>query len=178
MKRTLILFASKAGTTRRAAERLSRALASACDCYDLRKRTLQTANGAVTRVNAANLDFAQYDVLALGSAMYMGKPLKAFTQFAGAQTAELLKPPLLLFTCGIGTQQDDQPYLWANLPESVTAHALGYYHLGGELSEKGGWLNRMVLKEYISKNGKSPALDEKAFAAFCSALDSAGAAEE
>ena len=174
MKRTFILYASKSGTTRRVAERLSRALASTCDCYDLSKHTLQTASGAVTRVRAANLDFAQYDVLALGSAMYMGKPLRAFTQFAGAQTAELLKLPLLLFTCGIGTQQDDQPYLWACLPESVTAHALGYYHLGGELSEKGGWFNRMVLNEYVKKFGKSPALDEEAFAALCSALDAAG----
>ena len=146
------------------AERMARALVSECDLYDLRAETFHTLSGTKTRVPIKALDCTAYRAIALGSAMYMGRPLAPFLRFAKAHTDSLLRQPLSLFTCGIATQQEEQSYLWPLLPPSLTAHAGELQHLGGDLRAESGFFQRMVLKEYEKKAEKLPGLNEDALA--------------
>lgn len=164
MKRALILYASKSGTTKKAAESLARALAPDCDLYDLRKSSLHTLSGTQTRLPMRSLDLSAYRAVALGSAMYMGRPVKPYLRFCVERCADLLLQPLFLFTCGLASAQEEQTALWPLLPEPLVKHAGELHHLGGELRADGGFLQRMVLKDYEKKNTAAPALDAAAIA--------------
>ncbi len=146
------------------AERMARALAPECDLFDLRTETFHTLSGTKTRVPVKTLDCAAYRAIALGSAMYMGRPLAPFLRFAKAHTDSLLRQPLFVFTCGIASQQEEQSYLWPLLPPSITAHAGELNHLGGELRAESGFFQRMVLKEYEKKAQSLPCVSEDALA--------------
>lgn len=164
MQRALILYASKTGTTRKAAESLARALESDCDLYDLRKGALYTLDGTRRRQPMRALDLSAYRAVALGSAMYMGRPVKPYLRFCEERCADLQLQPLFLFTCGIASAEEEQTYLRPLLPEPLVRHAGELHHLGGELRADGGFLQRMVLKEYEKKNTAAPALDAAAIA--------------
>lgn len=163
MKRCLVVYASKTGTTRGSAASLAKALGSACDTYDCLAGTLANADGTAKKQSAAKLDLSRYSVVALGTAMYMGMPMKPLVRFCALQEASLLQKKLVLFTCGIGTEQEDKPYLWQRLPASITSAALYYCHLGGEIQKgKGIPLAGMILKEYAKTHASPPQVDSAA----------------
>lgn len=160
MKRILIAFASKSGTTKRAAEILARSLAPDGDLYDLRRGTLHTLGGGETRIPFRSLDLTAYRAVAIGSAIYMGKPVNPFLRVLREAAPSLLRQPLYLFTCGLADAQQEQTALWPLLPGEIAAHAKELHHLGGALCEKGGFFQRMMLKDYEKKGLTPPALDE------------------
>ena len=170
MKRILVAYASKSGTTKQVAQRLARALAPECDLYDLRSATMHTLSGTSARLPLRSLDFSAYQGVALGSAMYMGRPLKPFLRVCQERAGELTRQPLFLFTVGIANKQEEQSYLWPLLPQAITEHAKDLYHLGGELHAERGFMHRMVLKDYEKKNLPAPALDDAAIGQLSEAL--------
>lgn len=170
MKRILIAYASKTGTTKRAAETLARALAPDSDLYDLRRGTLRTLSGTETRIPFRSLDLTSYRAIALGSAMYMGRPVKPFLRVVQETAQTLQRQPLFLFTCGLAKQEEEQSYLWPLLPGEIAAHAKELHHMGGELCETGGFFQRMMRKDYEKKGLALPKLDEAAAHAFAELL--------
>lgn len=170
MKRALILYASRNGATKRAAETIARALAPDCDLYDLRRAALYTPDGAKSRKLFLSLDLAGYGAVALGSGIYMGKPLPAFRRFCEKRQFDLAKLPLLFFTCGIALAEEEREFLGSVLPEPLKGFVGGLHHLGGELSESRGFLHRMVMEEYVKKFGVKPALNEGAIAGLAAAI--------
>lgn len=170
MKRLLIAYASKSGTTKRAAESLARALAPDCDLYDLRRGALRTLSGTETRVPFRSLDLTSYHAVALGSAMYMGRPVKPYLRVLQENTPALLRQPLYLFTCGLAKPEEEQSYLWPLLPKDIADHAKELHHMGGELCEKAGFFQRMMLKDYEKKGLTPPKLDETVVQQFAELL--------
>ena len=166
----LIAYASKTGTMKKVAEQLARALAPECDLYDLRRGTMHTLSGTTTRLPLRSLDFSAYRAIALGSAMYMGRPLKPFLRVCQERAGDLTRQPLFLFTCGIANKQEEQSYLWPLLPQAIAEHAKELYHLGGELCAERGFMQRMVLKDYEKKNLPAPTVDNAAIAQFLETL--------
>jgi menaquinone-dependent protoporphyrinogen IX oxidase len=172
MNRIMILYASKSGTTKKVAQAMARSLAPECDLYDLRKGTLQTLSGTHKRTPYRSLNLGAYRAIVLGSAMYMGKPLKPFLRFCQDRTQDLLSQPLFLFTCGLATAEEEQSYLWPLLPLVLANHAGTLHHLGGEINENGGWFSRMVLKEYEKKYHAFPSINQQAIDELLLALQS------
>lgn len=164
MKRAIILYASKNGTTKRAAETIARALAPDCDLYDLRRAAMHTLGGTYTRKPFRTLDLSGYGAVALGSGIYMGKPLSAFRRFCSQRAVDLAKLPLYLFTCGIAPTDEERNYLGANVPEALQRFVEGFHHFGGELREGAGFFQRMVMEDYVKRYGVKPALDQAAIA--------------
>ncbi|MEN6594476.1 MAG: flavodoxin domain-containing protein [Clostridiaceae bacterium] len=163
MKKCLIVYASKAGTTRDAANALAKPFGSACDRYDCIAGTLLDASGAAKKRPMRKMDLGGYDVIALGTAMYMGMPIKALSRFCAVHETSLLQKKLILFTCGIGTEQEDKPYLWQRLPASITNASVYYRHLGGEIRKgKGIPMANMILKEYAKTHASPPQIDSAA----------------
>jgi len=170
MKRLLIAYASKSGTTKRAAESLARALAPDCDLYDLRRGARITLSGTETRVPFRSLDLTSYRAVALGSAIYMGRPVKPYLRVLQENTPALLHQPLYLFTCGLAKPEEEQSTLWPLLPKEIADHAKELHHMGGELCEKAGFFQRMMLKDYEKKGLTPPKLDEAVVQQFAELL--------
>jgi hypothetical protein len=60
----------------------------------------------------------------------------------------------------VGTQEEDKPYLFKSLPETLNAKALLYRHMGGEVRvERMSGFAKMAMKEYEKKNGAAPGID-------------------
>lgn len=170
MKRLLIAYVSKTGTTKRAAETIARALAPDCDLYDLRRGVLRTLSGTETRVPFRSLDLTSYRAIALGSAMYMGRPVKPYLRALQENMPALLRQPLYLFTCGLAKLEEEQSYLWPLLPKEIADHAKELHHMGGELCEKGGFFQRMMRKDYEKKGLALPMLDDSVVQQFAELL--------
>ncbi len=160
MNRILVAYASKTGTAKRAAEMLARSLAPDCDLYDLRRGMLRTLSGTETRIPFRSLDLTAYRAIVLGSAMYMGRPVKPFLRILQESASSLTRQPLYLFTCGLAAAKEEQSYLWPLLPGEIADHAKELHHFGGELCEKGGFFQRMMRKDYEKKGLALPKLDE------------------
>jgi menaquinone-dependent protoporphyrinogen oxidase len=157
MGKILIAYASKTGTTADVAAMLAKRLACAADLYDLRRGQRAQAP-----------DLCAYDAVVLGTAMYMGRPMRAMAAYCNANEAALVAKPLYLFTCGIAEEAEEQPYLNKTLSERLTAHARAYRHLGGELR-----LNRMspfarfAMGQFLKTHDQKPGLNVEAIEALC-----------
>ena len=161
MKKALIIYASKTGTTQDAANSMAAALSPFCDTYDCCHQVLKTAKNTQETVNSRDLQLNDYEVVVLGTAMYMGKPMKEFKKFCNDHETELLKNKLILFTCGIGTKEEDKPYLWQHLPISITQHALLYSHLCGEIrKDRMSLLARVAMSGYVKEHGDATGINE------------------
>jgi hypothetical protein len=77
---------------------------------------------------------------------------------------------LYLFTCGLAKPEEEQSYLWPLLPKEIADHAKELHHMGGELCEKAGFFQRMMLKDYEKKGLTPPKLDESVVQAFAALL--------
>jgi menaquinone-dependent protoporphyrinogen oxidase len=160
-KKTLIIYASKTGTTQDAASSLATALAPFSDTYDCRQKVLKTTGGVQENMNAGKLKWADYGVVVLGTAMYVGKPMKELVDLCNGWQTELLNKKLLLFTCGVDTKGEDKDYLWRHLPNAITQNALLYRHLGGEIREdRMNFFSRMAMKEYVKRHGPAAGINQ------------------
>lgn len=155
MPKALIIYASKTGTTEDAAYRLAAMLEPACDVYPCCKPRANHGNSSVHQIQSMDeLHWEDYEVVVLGTAMYMGKPMKAFIDFCTKHEHTLQSKTLMLFTCGVGTQEEDQAYLSKHIPPAISERALQYRHLGGELrEERMGFFARLAMKDYVKKHG-------------------------
>ena len=154
MASLLIVYASKTGTTKDIANGFAEKFTSFCDIYDCRERVIKYSGLEQRSIDIKDIIVKDYEIVVLGTAMYMGKPLKELTHFCKIHQNELKKKKLILYTCGVGTQEEDQKYLWNCLPDPITKSARLYLHLGGEIREdKMGCFSRMAMKEYVKQHG-------------------------
>ena len=151
MKSVLIVYASKTGTTQDVAAALAQKLPSA-QAFDCCRKTGQDAH--------TQLNVSDYDILVLGTAMYIGAPMKAFKAFVAKHKDALANKPTVFFTCGVGTQEEDRQYLQKSLPEPLKAGPIIYWHMGGDVrAEKMSGFAKLAMREYEKKNGAAPGID-------------------
>lgn len=168
MSKALIAYASKTGVTQDAACAIAAQLGTATALYDCRSRILTDSDEAETKRTPV---LSEYNAVILGTAMYMGAPLKELRQFCFTHLKELLFLPVAIFTCGVETAETDGQYLRSHLPEALMRHALLYRHLGGEVRlERMNAFERMAMREFEKKRGKAPGIDVNAIRELCSAV--------
>ena len=156
MEKVLIVYASKTGTTRDVAAALADRAGAAL--YDCCANTLVEAGGGQLKQQPR---LADYGVVVIGTAMYMGSPMKEVKRFIKAHGAELIHKPLMMFTCGVGTEEEDGAYLRKYLPEGVQPRL--YRHMGGEIRrERMSGFARMAMKEYEKQHRIFPCINWEA----------------
>lgn len=171
MAPNLIAYASKTGVTTEVAATLAKALATPCDLYDVQTDTLWPAGESTPRAHGMP-DLATYRHIALGTAMYMGNPRKAMVDFCRLHAQVLSQKPLCLFTCGIGTQEEDGAYFRRVLPATVTKASRLYCHVGGEIRlYKLGLFERFAMRQYVKSGRPITGIDPKAITALQRELD-------
>ncbi len=153
MGKVLIVYASKTGTTQDVAAALAQKLPGA-QLYDCRNNTLDGAE-----VKAAP-PIGDYSAVALGTAMYIGAPVKEFKKYVARHKEALAQKPVAFFTCGVGTQEEDKQYLLKCLPGALKTKDLLYRHMGGEVRpEKMSGFAKLAMKEYEKQHGQAPGID-------------------
>lgn len=168
MKPVLIVYASKTGVTQDAAQAVAAQLGCAAAFFDCRARML-TVDGASRKCDPAP---DEYTAVILGTAMYMGSPLKEMKRFCAAHEAKLLCLPVAIFTCGLEAAETDEQYLRSHLSTALMQHAFIYRHLGGEVRlERMNAFERMAMKEFEKQHGKAAGIDMNAVRELCAAVN-------
>ena len=165
MKKVLIVYASKTGTTKDVAAKLAdRTGAALYDCCA--NMLVEGQDGQVKQQPR----LADYGVVLIGTAMYMGSPMKAAKRFIKAHSEEFAQKPPILFTCGVGTEEEDGEYLRKHLPEGMQPRF--YRHAGGEIRpEQMSSFGRMAMKEYEKQHGIIPSINWEAVDALSRAIE-------
>ena len=134
MKKILIAYASAAGTTASCAERLARHL-------DIHEVTL------LDLTQQMPADISEYDFVAVGSCIRMGKLHKQAAAFIDKFGPALEKTNTGYFIC-CGYTDSTEEYLYKNIPDRLLDSARISCGFGGELNVKAqkGFFDRFVVR--------------------------------
>lgn len=139
----LIAYATKSGTTQRAAELLAQKLeerGARCDVRDLRTLTPSPS---------------EYDAVAAGGSIRIGMLHAKTKKWLAANQAALLQRPLGLFVCRCG-KDDTKALVAAQVGHALSAHAVAVESFGGEMDlEKQKGFDRFVAKMVAGKGENS-----------------------
>jgi menaquinone-dependent protoporphyrinogen oxidase len=157
-----IVYASKHGTTAKVAARIADALGGAI----------------LIDLNATpSPDLSGFDAVVVGGPVYAGHGTAQVKTFAAARAAELATKPLALFAVGMEPDPAKREAEIAdNFPESLRAHALGSWFVGGEfLFENMGFFEKAIIKRIAHTSESVSAIDDDAISALVQAVRSAQA---
>ena len=131
--RTLIVFATKHGTTADCAGTLAERLSGDSILCRLGKDRLP------------GLD--QFDRIVVGGSIHIGKIQKQVTDFVTQQKGTLLQKPLGLFICCMAEGETAEQQLKVAFPAELLEHSAARGVFGGSYKfSKMGWLNRKMIQ--------------------------------
>ncbi len=160
MKRILLVYASKTGTTQDTATEITKYLSIPCDLYNCRAELLDGEKAVQVSVKPDGLNWDTYGMVIIGTAMYMGSPMKEIKLFCKKFLEKLIQKSLVLYSCGIGSETEDKKYIWNNLPKEITHKVMLYRHLGGEIREdRMNAFARFAMREYVKQHGPATGID-------------------
>ncbi|MCK9546988.1 MAG: flavodoxin domain-containing protein [Sphaerochaeta sp.] len=160
MAKTLIVFSSKRGTTKRSAQLLRDQLTDGADLHPLNEGT--------------SVDLSRYDAVVIGGSVYVGKTNKKLRQFVGEHEAELLKKRVLaLFLCGMEEGEGMIKQLEQNYSQRLRDKAVAVSCFGGEfLFSQMGPFTRTLMRLAVSREDVHQ-IDEAAIKEMAGKINSA-----
>ena len=153
--KTLILYATKHGATREAAERIAKHINGAV-LHDLKQDGVPP--------------LADFDCVIIGSSIYVGAIRKEAKTFL-AQNADKLKEKRLgLFLCGLQENEEKQ-IITSNFPPDILSAAKATAFLGGIFDpKKAGFMERFVMKAVAKCSGYMDKIDNDKIERFVEAF--------
>lgn len=126
--KVLVLYESKYGSTKDCVEYLKNKLNFTVKDVDIRKEKVP--------------ELQEYDLILIGSPIYMGKIQKDVKNFCDKRLEELLEKKIILFiSCTTPSQVDD--FFKNNFSTELLKNSLGQFNFGGELKvEKMSFLDK------------------------------------
>ena len=158
MAKTLIIYASKYGTTE--------------TCASLLQKHLK--DGAVLQnlAQQPKADLDAYDTVVLGGAVYAGRANGKLRRFCSANEQALLSKRLGLFLCMMEEGDGAVKQLEQNYSQALREKALVMDYFGGEfLFSKMGWLARKIIKMMSKGDEDVHTIREDAIKAFAEKLN-------
>lgn len=135
--KTLILYATKYGTTEKCAKILSELLKGEVDLINLNK--------------VKHVDLSQYNRVIIGGSVYMGKIHKEIAEFCSNHAGALKDIKLGLFICCMREGEVAETELNEAFPEELLTRASAKDYFGGEfVLKKMGFMDRLIVKK-VSK---------------------------
>ncbi len=133
MAKTLILYATKHGTTHACAEVLQKELKADADLQNL--------------IEQPNVDLGAYDTIVLGGSVHAGRANGKLRKFCIANEQALLQKRLGLFLCMMEEGEGAVRQLEQNYSKALREKALVVDSFGGEiLFSNMGWITRKMMK--------------------------------
>jgi menaquinone-dependent protoporphyrinogen oxidase len=158
MAKTLIIYATKYGTTE--------------TCATLLQKHLQ--DGAVLQniAQQSKADLDAYDTVVLGGAVYAGRANGRLRRFCSANEQALLSKRLGLFLCMMEEGDGAVKQLEQNYSQALREKALVMDYFGGEfLFSNMGWLARKIIKMMSKGDEDVHNIREDAIKAFAEVLN-------
>jgi len=154
MNKTVIIYASKHGTTERVARMLADKSSGNVDIISLKHDKIS--------------DMYQYDTFILGTPIYAGKPLKVMRVFCEQNMEILLQKTTALFICGMHPDADHRAAETMDAyPEWLYKKSKAIAFLGGEfIFEELNFFEKLIVRKVSNINGSVSAIDENAIAHF------------
>lgn len=150
--RTLIVYATKHGSTSMCAESLASMLGADVSRCQLGRESVPA--------------LADFDQIIIGGSIHVGKIQKAASKFMFENQEILLQKRLGLFLCCMTEGEELKPLIQATFPEKLLAHATAVGTFGGCFNyDKMNWLERKMIQMIIRKQSGDPA------ARFCEKID-------
>ncbi len=138
--KTLIVYATKYGSTVDCAARLRDKLAGGAELHNLK--------------TSPDVPIDSYDTIVVASPVYAGRLLKPVYPFFERYRAKLLEKPLGIFLCCGTDRLKPEKALRANIDEAFVEHAKVLGQFGGEFRKKGMSLpDRLMLWLAFLKTG-------------------------
>ncbi|SHH00711.1 menaquinone-dependent protoporphyrinogen oxidase [Anaerosphaera aminiphila DSM 21120] len=128
--KVLVLYESKYGCTK--------------DCVEYLKNKLNCTVKDVDIKNEKVPELQEYNLILIGSPIYMGKIQRDIKNFCDKRLEELLKKKIILFiSCTTPNQVDD--FFKNNFPVELLKNSLGQFNFGGELNmEKMSFIDKKI----------------------------------
>ncbi|MGE4584557.1 MAG: flavodoxin domain-containing protein [Sphaerochaeta sp.] len=156
--KTLIVYATKYGTTEQCVEQLAKQLQGEVVLYNLKDRKVP--------------DLASFDTLVVGGAIYAGKLNRKVQRFCKAQQVLLESKRLGLFTCNMAEGEESAKQIERNYPASCLQHALVSESFGGQfLFSRMGWITRKMIKAIAKTDQDTFNIHTEAISRFASVLN-------
>ncbi len=135
--KTLLLYASKTGSTRHCAELIARKFdEKAIDIVD------------INHVKTVNLD--DYDKVVIGTPIYIGKINRKMKRYVFNNQDLLVKKELHFFVCGLALGFEGINMLRKEIPEKLFKHATQVRQLGSEVHlDKLNLFYRAIMKSIM-----------------------------
>ena len=139
--KTIIIYCTKHGTTKKVAESVSEILGDA----------------AIVALGRQRLDISSFDFVVLGTPVYAGLPMKIMQKFYEKNLSKLLDKKIALFVCGMEPDADKQMLeLKSAFPEKLFEHACFVDFLGGRfLFDKMNFIERFIIKRVAKVEPKT-----------------------
>ena len=138
-----ILYGTKYGTTEKVAELISKLLIKNHEKDNAEKIDVELIN--LKGKNDVSLD---WDVLIIGSSLYMGRIRKEVKNFLKKNENILIKKHLALFICGANEAEGIKQI--KAFPPEIVNHSMATAFLGGELNlDKMGFVDRKIAQTII-----------------------------
>jgi len=155
-----ILYGTKYGTTEKVAELISKSIENHNKDND-ESEDIELIN--LKEKDDINLDF---DVLIIGSSVYMGKIRKEVKNFLKKYKDSLIEKQFALFICG-ANEIDGIKQVNKVFPSEIVNHSIATGFLGGDLNlDKMNFLERKIAQAIIKAEDKEFKIDDTAIEEF------------
>jgi menaquinone-dependent protoporphyrinogen oxidase len=145
----LLVYASKYGATKKAAEKLAEYLENSVKLVNLKEENLK------------EIRLKDYDTIAIGGSIYAGKIQKEVTKFCSDYKSEIISKKLGLFIC-CGNEQEFDNQLRNSFEQELINHAITKGYFGYEYNlKKMNFLFKMIIKKMAKiKKSKFEIMEE------------------
>lgn len=158
--KTLIIYATKHGTTEKCASILSRKLTGEVDVHNLK-------SGSVP-------DLQQYDKVIIGGSIYIGRIQKEVSEFCLRNLEVLNGKTLGLFICGMQKGDALKTQLEAAFPHQLREKAVVKESLGGEFIFKNlNFIERFIVKNVSKVDKDTSDISEESIEKFVQLMNEA-----
>ncbi|MBL7066809.1 MAG: flavodoxin domain-containing protein [Candidatus Marinimicrobia bacterium] len=132
--KTLIVYASKHGCAKKAAEKLSEAFGEGTEVNDIR--------------SIAKNDIADFDRIIIGGSIHAGRIQKDVKKFIQKNLAQLLEKQIGLYICCMEEGESADKEFTNAFPKQLIEHAVAKGFFGGEFNfENMNFIERFIVKK-------------------------------
>jgi len=168
MNKTLIIYHSKYGTTKKVAVSISEKLKgdSSIALFSLKENE--------------NPDIQDFDIVILGTSIYMGQASKKMRTFCKTNESALLEKKIGLFACGMHPDKEQQEKeLKDAYPKMLQDNAIAVGFFGGAfLFEQMNFLERAIIKKIAKTSTSVQQIDFEAIDQFVAKCQSIGLSDK
>ena len=156
--KTLIVFASKHGCTKKCAQLLKNEIHDQVDVINLKE--------------TQEVDITKYDKVVIGGSIYMGGIQKSVTKFCSKKLNQLKEKKIGLFFCGMMDGETILKEINQIFPQELIDHAEVKDYFGGEfIFNKMNFFEKIIVKKVVKVTADKSTIREASILEFAEVMN-------